>query len=223
MAHSYTVGEQTKNKILTESKKLFYKNGYTKTTYSDISSIANINRALIPYHFKNKKILGIEIYRQIISDFYNIIDNVLDTSQYDSDFVAAIYTIFYYRLLSVNPSFIRFISELQADENATLFSEEYEKEFLIQLGNKFKNLNADELEILVQMHIGIKSRMVNLLCNQESSLQVNEISRIHIQLLMRYVGYSAKKIDELINAAIEISSLLSFEIIAGFEIVLKYN
>lgn len=223
MSNSYIVGEQTKNKILEESKKLFYQNGYTKTTYSEISAIANINRALIPYHFKNKQILGIEIYRQIISDFYKIIDNVLDTQQFDSDFVSAIHTISYYRLLSANPAFIRFLSELQTDENASLFSQEDEKTYLISLGSKFANLKTNELELLTQMHIGIKTKMVNVLCEEESTIDANEVSRIHIQLLMRYAGYSVKKIDELIDAAIEIANLLTFEVKQGFEIELKYN
>ena len=74
MANTYLAGEQTKRNILRESKKLFYKKGYTETTYNDISAVAKVNRALIPYHFKNKQILGLEIYNQIIAEFYELID-----------------------------------------------------------------------------------------------------------------------------------------------------
>ena len=57
MATTYTVGDKTKSNIINESRKLFYKKGYTETTYTDISKAADVNRALIPYHFKNKELL----------------------------------------------------------------------------------------------------------------------------------------------------------------------
>ena len=223
MSNTYLAGEQTKRNILRESKKLFYKKGYTETTYSDISTIAKVNRALIPYHFKNKQILGLEIYNQIITEFYELIDNVLDTSQFDADFVSILHTVAYYRLLSSNKHFLQFLSELQADEAATLFSTDAEQEWITSLGSKFANLDKTELSILTQMHIGIKKENISLLSRSSKENNADQIAQMHLHMLMRYVGYSAKKTDELINAAIEIANLLNFQIKNGFAIELKYN
>lgn len=222
MSNTYIVGEQTKRNILEESKKLFYENGYTNTTYSEISSAAKINRALIPYHFKSKQILGLEIYQEIIKEFYELIDNLLDTSQFDADFVSILHTVTYYRLLSTNAQFLRFISELQTDEGTSLFTTEEEKHWLTTLGNKFTSMNEYEIRILTQMHIGVKKEMLTLLYNKTDN-DADIISHMHISMLMRYVGYSAKKIDELFQASIEIANLLNFEIKTGFSIGLKYN
>lgn len=223
MSNTYLAGEQTKRNILRESKKLFYKKGYTETTYSDISTVAKINRALIPYHFKNKQILGLEVYNQIITEFYMLIDNVLDTSQFDADFVSILHTVAFYRLLASNSQFLQFLSELQADENASLFTAEAEQKWITNLGTKFSSLNGQELAILTQMHIGIKKESIALLHSASKKINADTIASMHLHLLMRYVGYSAKKTDELIDAAIEIANLLHFHIKNGFVIELKYN
>ena len=223
MANTYLAGEQTKRNILRESKKLFYKKGYTETTYSDISSVAKVNRALIPYHFKSKQILGLEIYNQIIAEFYELIDNILDTSQFDTDFVSILHTIAYYRLLTSNKQFLQFLSELQADENASLFDVETEQEWLTSLGSKFANLNETELAMLTKMSIGMKKESLSMLTNTSKEVSADLVAHMHLHMLMRYVGYSTKKADELINAAIEIANLLNFQIKNGFAIELKYN
>ena len=221
MATTYLAGEQTKRTILKESKKLFYKKGYTETTYSDISAAAKVNRALIPYHFQNKQILGLEIYQQIIAEFNELIDEILDTSQFDTDFVNVLHTVAYYRLLASNAHFLQFVSELQADENASLFTMEDEIQWLAGLGSKFTNLSDEEHHILAQMHIGMRKESINLLNNKKTNADM--ITHMQIHMLMRYVGYTAKKTDELMNAAIEITNLLNFQIKNGFAIELKYN
>lgn len=223
MSNTYLAGEQTKRNILRESKKLFYKKGYTETTYSDISTVAKVNRALIPYHFKNKQILGLEIYHQIIDEFYELIDNLLDISQFDKDFVSILHTVAYYRLLASNSHFLQFLSELQADENAKLFDIESEKEWITNLGNKFASLEETELNLLTQMNIGIKKESIALLSTSTKETNADMISKMHLHMLMRYAGYTAKKTDELIAAATEIANLLNFQIKNGFVIELKYN
>lgn len=223
MSNTYIAGEQTKRNILRESKKLFYKKGYTSTTYSDISAAARVNRALIPYHFRNKQILGTKIYHQIIEEFYSLIDNLLDTSQFDTDFVAILHTVAYYRLLATNSQLVRFISELQSDEGTSLFDIAEEKEWLSNLGTRFSSLNGPELNILTQMHIGARKEMITLLCSSTEEHNPDTISAVHIHMLMRYVGYTVKKTDELIHAATEIANLLSFQIKNGFSVELKYN
>ncbi len=222
MSNTYLAGEQTKRNILRESKKLFYKKGYTETTYSDISTIAKVNRALIPYHFKNKQILGLEIYKQIMNEFYELIDNVLDTSQFDKDFVNVLHMLAYYRLLSGNTHFLQFVCELQEDENASLFTVDQEIEWLMGLGSKFANLTENERLILAQMHMGMHKESIALL-NQSKKHNPDILTHMQIHMLMRYVGYTAKKTDELIDAATEVVNLLNFQIKNGFAIELTYN
>ena len=50
-----TGGEKTRKKILKTAEKLFAEKGYDGTGIQDIATEAGINKALIYYHFKNKK------------------------------------------------------------------------------------------------------------------------------------------------------------------------
>lgn len=50
---TYRTGIETKQKILKASRKLFYKNGISKTTFARIAETANVDISSIVYHFKS--------------------------------------------------------------------------------------------------------------------------------------------------------------------------
>lgn len=223
MSNTYLTGEQTKRKIFKESKKLFYKNGFTETTYDDISNASKVNRALIPYHFNNKQALGQEIYCRIIEEFTDTIDEILDIRQFSSDFVSILHTVAYYRLLRDNHKFSRFVFQLQSDETASIFTTEKEREFLLNLGSKFSHFNDAELNALAKMNIGMKKEIIQMIYSSENDISADQIAEIHLHMLMGYAGYSRKKADELIKAAFDVTNLLSFHMKNGFSIEIKYT
>lgn len=77
--------EKTKSKILENALKVFLKNGYSKTTLSDIAKSAGYTRGAVYWHFKNKQ----EILENLISKFHgrvfskqkDIIESSLDPIQ----------------------------------------------------------------------------------------------------------------------------------------------
>ncbi len=223
MRSKYLTGEQTRQTILKESKALFYEKGYHQTTYSHISVAANVNRALIPYHFQSKQILGLEIYHEIINEFFALIDNLLDVSQFDEDFVNALHMVTYFRLLKNQPPFLQFLSELQEDGTISPFSLEEECQWLIKLGDKFQKLDNPTLTLLAQLHIGMQKESIILLRDTTHTFTPDTVSKMHLALLMHYAGYSTKKIDELWNGAIEVANLLNFQMKENFALELKYN
>jgi len=50
-------GEKTKLYILEESNRLFYMNGYSNTSFSDIVNATGLSKGNITYHFKNKQMI----------------------------------------------------------------------------------------------------------------------------------------------------------------------
>ncbi|MDE5864846.1 MAG: TetR/AcrR family transcriptional regulator [Lachnospiraceae bacterium] len=221
MSNTYLSGEQTKRRILKESKKLFYKYGFTETTYAHISAAAKINRALIPYHFQTKQILGEEIYQRIIADFTQTMDELLDASQFSPDFIRILHTITYYRLLRDNPKLSRFVSQLLTDQASSLFTVEDGRKMLSELGNKFSLCDEDELNILAKMNIGMQKEIIQMI--HTSAADIDRMAQIQLHMLMSYAGYSKKKANELINAAFEVADLVSFHVKNGFSIVITYN
>ena len=95
MATTYLVGEQTKRKIFKISRQLFYKKGYDETTYDDISKLAKVNRALIPYYFKNKKNLALLVFQKFIEDYYAVCDKTMEGLDMSGEVRTAVYMFGY--------------------------------------------------------------------------------------------------------------------------------
>lgn len=221
MPNTYLAGEQTKRKILKESRKLFYKNGFIQTTYDDICAAAKINRALIPYYFNNKQILGQTIYHNIIENFTAAFDNILDISQFTPDFITVLHVAAYYHLLN-DTRFSRFVFQLLSGESACLFTIEQEKSILLGLGNKISSLSDSELDIIIRMSIGMKKEMIQMIYHSEHT-NTDQLVKASLHMLMGYAGYSNKKIEELTDAAIKVINLFSFRFKNGFLLEIKYS
>lgn len=222
MANTYLTGEQTRRRILKESKKLFYKNGFQNTTYSDISAAAKMNRALIPYYFKSKQILGMEIYQKTLEEFTHSIDALLDMEQFSPDFASVFHIVTYYRLLQ-NQHFSRFVYHLLQEDNSVLFSVADEKQQIQNLGSKFSQLDDVTLETLTCMQIGIKKEMIQLIQTSETTPDTDSLAAMQLHMLMGYAGYSRKKIDELFDAAISVADLFHFHLNSSFNIEISYQ
>ena len=57
----YAVGVATRTRIYRVCKELFYRKGIKATSYNDICEAAEVNRGLIPYYFKSKNNIAIEV------------------------------------------------------------------------------------------------------------------------------------------------------------------
>lgn len=63
-----TGGEATRKRILGVAEKLFAARGFDATSVDQIARSADVNKALIYYHFKNKRDLILEMFRSIIGE-----------------------------------------------------------------------------------------------------------------------------------------------------------
>lgn len=222
MPNTYLVGEQTKRRIFKESRKLFLKKGFFETTYDEISTAAKVNRALIPYHFKNKQILGLEIYNELMEEFAASLNLILDTAQFSPELTGVLHTIAYYRLLA-NPRYCRFVFQLLSDENFSISLSENQNLIAGCLGNKASRFDAAELADICQMGIGIEKEIIRMIYTRKGDTDIDRLVRMKLHMLLSYVGYSKKKIDELADAAITLLDLLSFQIKSNFTIEITYK
>ncbi|NLN97335.1 MAG: TetR/AcrR family transcriptional regulator [Eubacteriaceae bacterium] len=81
MGH-YKKGIETKNKILSVAKKLFYEKGFKETTIADIANTADVPVGLVNYYYKKNDLLGdafhqfiLKIYTEIETQVGNHIEN----------------------------------------------------------------------------------------------------------------------------------------------------
>lgn len=220
MATTYNAGNLTKEKIINVTKKLLYKQGFTKTTYDDISNATGINRALIPYHFKSKQMLGATIYSEIINNFLERFDSILDISEFTPDFISILHIAAYYQLLK-DAHFSQFANELQEDKDFSTFMQKSEALLLNGLLNKNTKLSASEVTIIHSCAIGMKKELFYLV--NTTDIDVNEAAKIQLYMLLSYTGYSKKKIEELYDSAMQVINMLNFKITKDFQIKISYN
>lgn len=69
----------TKNKILNSAKALFSQKGYDGTSVDEIAKTAQINKALIYYHFKNKAAIKEELFALTIDETLSLIGETFDS------------------------------------------------------------------------------------------------------------------------------------------------
>ena len=65
-----TGGEITRKKILATAEALFADKGYDGTGIQDIATAAGVNKALIYYHFKNKKDIVDSLFQQTLDEMF---------------------------------------------------------------------------------------------------------------------------------------------------------
>ena len=220
MATTYSTGNQTKEKIIKEAKKLLYKNGFSNTTYDHISQAAGINRALIPYHFTSKQILGQVIYSDIMNDFLTHFDSIMDIDEFSPDFVSILHMVAYYKLLENKP-FTRFLAQLQADISFSDFLEESESTLIEGFFQKNNRLTEEEHRILLRSEIGMKKELIRMI--EQSFVNIDTIAKMQLVLLLSYAGYSKKKIEELYDSATQVIDLLDFTITDEFNVEISFR
>lgn len=72
MGH-YKKGIETKSKILSVAKKLFYEKGFKETTIADIANTADVPVGLVNYYYKKNALLG-DAFHQLILQIYTEIE-----------------------------------------------------------------------------------------------------------------------------------------------------
>jgi len=222
MSRNYAVGEQTKHQIFTESKKLFYKKGFNETTYDDICRVAKVNRALIPYYFKNKQNLGYMVYRDIYMDFKEELDRCMEPKQFPADLSTFIQTFAYYRLLKSRElsRFALQIMNSDASIDATLVGGE--KKFITEISSD-KKFSIEELETLANFDYSIEKEIHRLIYMHPESIDPDRLCSTELSMIMGYAGHSKKKINEMMKQSVNFLDSLSMTVKNGFVISITKN
>lgn len=220
MAGTYLVGEKTKAAILKGSKKLFYKKGYAATTYNDISSYLQINRALIPYHFDSKQALAASVYNEIVDTAFNESDELLSVSELSDDLASAIHIVIYYRLFN-DKQFTAFTCDLIDEGYELLTDTESEKTLIRNLDKYFSKLDDNTFELICSSMTAVRFNLIK--CMTDGSYYSDTLATHFIELALRYAGVSKKDIKELIDGAIQLADLITCDIRPGFQISVSYR
>lgn len=126
----YSVGIETRKKILLAAKQLFLEKGYTATTFTDICRSAQIKQGSLTYHFKNKLEIGQIINSELLQDSISLSDSLTKGSEdpfyhFSMNIVCFSYQYFH------DPAFQRFTAEF-ALESMKYDINEYVEYYMIR-------------------------------------------------------------------------------------------
>ena len=112
----YSVGIATRQRIYEESKRLFYEKGVKATSYTDICAAAEVNRGLIPYHFKSKSGIAIEVLVEFVGNMERAVTRWLEPYETVQPERNIAIELLMFRMLAGNVNACRFYSEIHADD-----------------------------------------------------------------------------------------------------------
>ena len=105
--------DSSRNRLLKAARELFYEQGYTATTFSQLSEKSGVNNGLITYYFKSKAKLAGEIFTVCLMELRSAISQYLfvNTREYSMALDVALENRVLLEQKVKNPKFLRFCIE----------------------------------------------------------------------------------------------------------------
>lgn len=213
----YSVGIETKNKILTEAKTLFYEKGFKETSFQEISQRAAVNKGLITYHFKNKNNIAKEIYFNFARNQQKACDEVF---QNQNGVVAAITSlILFYKLIMEDEKLKRFWYDIAVADviSDMLFWEE--EVFLRKIA---KSLNAevpeDELFTIYCIENGMEIELIKNIFSGNIKEPIDKVFEKQYKVTLSLLGVYGEEAQRIIRESFSLAEKVKTQRKGYFEV-----
>lgn len=210
----YQAGENTKKKILEESKAVFYHKGYEETSYDDIAKRANVNRALIPYHYKKKSDLALAVYNSFVEKYVKIRDEIAKGRHRETKLVIGI--LLFYRLLLDDKAlrFVNFVLGEDSYQDRLVWGESVMYEKALADGVSY---GSAQWNMLIHMICGMDNEIIHMMYRKEYT-DIHELGREMIRLFFPALGYSVQHADKIFENVSLLLDSYTFVVSEKFEI-----
>lgn len=204
---NYETGLDTKAKILDACKKLLYEKGFEKTTFKEISNLANVNQGLLVYHFNNKNNIVNSVFQDIMAELMTQIEHYFGEQEliiqyFISDFL-------YCRLIYEDAHFREFVKNccerniLTKDSGS--MSEAYIKVYQTGLDYMEEGFVKDVFfdEGLQAAYEGVKTSYSSYICKNYERLDAEYAATNYIAIYCHLLDvprsvYGTKMLDALL-------------------------
>jgi AcrR family transcriptional regulator len=212
---TYRVGEQTKNRILSVSKELFYRNGLGNTTYAQISKKADVNIGTIVYHFKSIENIGHIVYEEILETRHDFIMDKIKDITHGKTLTDTILSLVEYRVNTDSylryPNYAYFIGEV------SFRSETWDikdlKRTSIKLAEEANyTYTEDELFMHKLLFLPFASLVVNAAQRNNIKLTAKQICDYHTRVRLLSLNVGEKELQSILAEVDDIASQISISI-----------
>lgn len=214
----YAVGAATRQRIYEVSKRLFYEKGIKDTSYTDICEAADVNRGLIPYYFKSKNNIAIQVLQEFVDSMESCVNEQWGPDEMVQPERNIMIELLMFRLLAENENVCRFYSETRSEDayrKATLEIQTGVMEMLLRgAGIKF---DAKALATVVVMVEGTESELVQLVRHHLLEESIESMVRRDIRCCFFLLDVDMHQVDAWWKHAEKLAKGLTMTCDTGFQ------
>lgn len=186
----------TRDKILDGAQRLFWENGYKKTTLRMIAKEVDVNLGLLPYYFEKKENMGIEIYSRYMSRFYERIHYKEFAVRNSIEHLLLTYLMLQY-YMNLEPGLLKLYVELVKEDVLKYSIEGYSFKSLELIEQEYNlTLKSGDLATTISIIKGVERALI--IGNVDGKLDMNyfDINVNIVKCALLYMGIARETIDE---------------------------
>lgn len=196
---AYKSGNETKERIIHEARALFFRYGYTNTTYNQLATRAHVQLSTITYHFGSLEKLALYVYKEIIQERNQVFNQKFKEAFPDAPVPAQVF-LSNRSLLDTYlryPNYARFSAELSRKSeiwDSVHFSTNVE--MLCEYYGV--TWTEDEKVLFSALFLPFFTQVTNMKCT--SDLAMDEIWRFYVEAQLRLLKVSKKETTRLLRS-----------------------
>ncbi|HCX65718.1 MAG TPA: hypothetical protein DHN33_10980 [Eubacteriaceae bacterium] len=192
----YKKGFETKENIINVSKQMFYDLGYTKSTVQKIADNANIPLGLIPYYFKTKDNIVLEINSKFYLEIYEFVNSRLNVKR-NSYLKLFIVTSIYYDIILSDENNKRFFYQVLRNKS-NFRSLSYSIERVYKMIAKENDIDFDQTDIdcIMLAEFGARRELLLYYCEEKLDVELDYLIKKLASLTGRFFGIPGDVIED---------------------------
>lgn len=204
-------GEQTKEYIYYEAKKLFYELGYKSTTLSKIAEIAQVPIGLIPYHFTNKDTIVSLIYQELIDNIRNRLKEREDLNLDNSILFHAVVSRIYHQIILSDENNRRFYYEiLQKKSNYKILNRVISQVYRDYMKDFQMVLAESDFQDIVHADFGARREFFLHHLGGKEPLDIQKMVTFANAIVPRLLRMNPVLVDNLMAQSLEVYQSVDF-------------
>lgn len=202
----YAVGAATRRRIYEVAKGLFYEKGVKDTSYKDICETADVNRGLIPYHFKSKGNIAAEVYEEFVGSMENAVREKWDDDLTQAE-ASIMIELLMFRLLASDERACRFCSEIHGNDEyreSTLAVQRTVMDELVKgAGISIDSAMLDTVTFMVE---GTETELVQAVRYRLLREDIDEVVRRDVRCCYFLLGGDLNQVDRWCDHVFDLAS-----------------
>lgn len=192
----YKKGFETKESIIRVAKKMFYEMGYTKSTVQKIADNANIPLGLIPYYFKTKDNIVLEINSKFYLVIHEFVNNRLNVKKNSYLKLFIVNSIYYHIILSDENNRRFFYEVLRNKSNFRSLSYSVERIYKMIAKEHSLDFTETDIECIMIAEFGGRRELLLNYCEGNLDVELEYLLKTLSALTGRLFGVTDEVIEE---------------------------